>query len=117
MTMTATIVDADLRPIADYEKIDGDDFSILEGAAALLAQDGTRCAIQWHRSDDGQFGYWGPKGATIQPHWYAKAGRPAEIQGGQRVNVYLDARTIQRATEIGNGSISAGLRRAVEAHR
>ena len=40
-------------------------------------------------------------------------GRPAEMDGGKRVNVYLDAQSIQTATELGDGNISAGIRIAL----
>jgi hypothetical protein len=40
-------------------------------------------------------------------------GRPPKMQGGRRINLWLDAATIKRAQEIGDGSISEGLRKAV----
>jgi len=43
-----------------------------------------------------------------------KQGRPAEIVGGRRVNLWLDAISIERAEMIGNGSVSAGVRKALE---
>jgi len=41
------------------------------------------------------------------------AGRPAEMDGGKRVNVYLDATSLAIAAELGNGNVSEGLRRAL----
>jgi hypothetical protein len=40
-------------------------------------------------------------------------GRPPVLSGGTRKNVYLDADTIEYATTLGNGELSAGLREAV----
>lgn len=42
-----------------------------------------------------------------------RGGRPAELAGGRRVNVYLDEASIQRAAELGNGNVSEGIRRAL----
>lgn len=41
------------------------------------------------------------------------AGRPAELSGGKRVNVYLDAASLERAAELGNGNVSEGIRIAL----
>lgn len=40
-------------------------------------------------------------------------GRPEEMDGGKRVNVYLDAASLERARDIGNGNISVGIRIAL----
>jgi hypothetical protein len=40
-------------------------------------------------------------------------GRPPVLVGGIRKNVYLDAGTIEYATTLGSGELSAGLREAV----
>lgn len=42
-------------------------------------------------------------------------GRPAELTGGKRVNVYLDDDSLQRAEQLGAGNVSAGIRRALQA--
>ena len=41
------------------------------------------------------------------------AGRPAEVKHPCQKTVSLDLATIERAREIGDGNISAGIRRAV----
>jgi hypothetical protein len=43
-----------------------------------------------------------------------KAGRPTEMEGGKRVNVYLDEASLQRAAELGNGNVSEGIRIALQ---
>lgn len=40
-------------------------------------------------------------------------GRPAEMEGGKRVNVYLDAESLERAAKLGSGNVSEGIRRAL----
>ena len=43
-----------------------------------------------------------------------KAGRPSEMEGGKRVNVYLDAESLEIASRIGNDNVSDGIRRALK---
>ena len=40
-------------------------------------------------------------------------GRPAEMEGGKRINVYLDAKSLSRARRLGNGNVSEGIRLAL----
>lgn len=40
-------------------------------------------------------------------------GRPAEMDGGRRVNVYLDVASLDAAAALGDGNISEGIRRAL----
>lgn len=42
-------------------------------------------------------------------------GRPAEMEGGKRVNLYLDAASLERAAKLGEGNVSEGVRRALAA--
>lgn len=42
------------------------------------------------------------------------AGRPAELEGGRKVNTYLDAESIAIATKLGNGNVSEGIRKALK---
>lgn len=44
---------------------------------------------------------------------YKDAGRPKELDGGKRVNVYLDSASLARAAELGNGNVSEGIRIAL----
>ncbi len=41
------------------------------------------------------------------------AGRPAYLKAGGRVSLYLDAETVERARKLGDGNLSAGIRRAI----
>lgn len=40
-------------------------------------------------------------------------GRPLEVNG-RKLTIYMDAATVKRARELGNGNISLGVRRACE---
>ena len=42
-----------------------------------------------------------------------QTGRPAEIEGGRRMAVYLDPISIEIATRLGGGSVSHGIRLAL----
>lgn len=42
------------------------------------------------------------------------AGRPSEMEGGKRVNVYLDAESLAIASKLGNGNVSDGIRKALK---
>lgn len=44
------------------------------------------------------------------------SGRPSEMDGGKRVNVYLDAKSLETAAAIGGGNVSAGIRKALADH-
>lgn len=43
----------------------------------------------------------------------ARQGRPPLLRDGQRVNVYLDAKSIARAKALGQGNVSEGIRKAL----
>ena len=113
MTITATILDAEMRPISEFYVIS--DFVPAIREARRLASSGTRCCIMWQRTDDGQVAYYGPRGCSLQPHWYGPSGRPKEIESGRRVNVWLDQASVERAESLGKGNVSAGIRAALAA--
>lgn len=47
------------------------------------------------------------------PEGHGQVGRPTELEGGERRNVYLDAVSIARARKLGKGNISEGIRIAL----
>lgn len=113
--ISAAIYNQDMEPITKDMDISEDaEFEPLETKARELAESGTRCCIKWHRDSDGQVAYWGPKGACLDPHWYAQPGRPAELKGGGRRNVYMDDASWGKALELGDGNASEGIRKALE---
>lgn len=115
MSIWAEICSTDMEPLTDGVEIADDaEFWGVEAQAAELAASGTKCCIRWSRSSDGQVAYWGPKGATLQPHWYARPGRPNELSDGRRVNAYLDADSIEIASKLGSGNVSDGIRTALK---
>ena len=114
MSMYATIYNIDFEPLTDGEPIENDaDFSGMENKDQEYALNGTKCCIRWSRDSDGQIAYWGPEGAIFKPYWYVKQGRPEEMQGGKRRNVYLDDASWTKALELGTGNASDGIRKAL----
>lgn len=89
------------------------DFDAVELAAKTSAQSGTRCYIRWSRDSDGQRAYWGPSGACLEAYIYSAPGRPAAMEGGKRVQVYLDANSLKIADRLGGGNVSEGIRQAL----
>ena len=114
MSVFATIYNTEFEPLTDGAEVaDDTEFAALEIQAAELAAAGTKCCIRWSRDSNGQVAYWGPKGTAFKPHWYAKPGRPEEMQGGKRRNVYLDDASWSKAVDLGNGNASDGIRVAL----
>lgn len=72
-------------------------------------------AIAHHKfnacNDDPAF-YW--RGRIDQLKIYPEAGRPPELEGGKRINVYLDAESLAIAAHFGGGNVSEGIRRALK---
>ena len=113
--ISAAIYNPDFSPIAgDLEVSTDAEFLALEYQAQELAAAGTKCCIRWRRDSDGQVAYWGPAGASLKPHWYAKPGRPSEMEGGKAVKVYLDDESVAIAARLGSGNVSEGIRRALK---
>ncbi len=79
-------------------------------AAALTYQNRQ---LAFHRFDrnPGDADYWRDKLNDIE---LPIIGRPAEMAGGRRVNVYLDANSLERASKLGNGNASDGIRIALK---
>lgn len=104
------------EPLMDdgFEIHDDSDFDDVELAAKNAAQSGVRCYIKWSRDSDGQSAYWGPSGTCFEAYIYSAPGRPAEMEGGKRVQVYLDSRSLKIADRIGCGNVSEGIRQALK---
>ena len=113
--ITATILEVEMRPISDDFRVVDDDFRLTVKEAKRLAKSGTPCCIMWQRTEDGQVAYYGPRGCSLQPHWYGTIGRPREITDGRRVNVWLDQASVDLAESLGDGNVSAGIRAALAA--
>lgn len=104
------------EPLTDegFEIHDDSDFDAVELAAKNAAQSGVRCYIKWSRDSDGQSAYWGPSGTCFEAYIYSAPGRPAEMEGGKRVQVYLDAKSLEIAARLGGGNVSEGIRQALK---
>ncbi|MFM5431411.1 hypothetical protein ACET9P_11020 [Aeromonas veronii] len=104
------------EPLTDegFEIHDDSDFDVVELAAKNAAQSGVRCYIKWSRDSDGQSAYWGPSGTCFEAYIYSAPGRPAEMEGGKRVQVYLDAKSLEIAARLGGGNVSEGIRQALK---
>ena len=78
--------------------------------AATITHDNRQLAF--HRFDrrPGDADYW--RGRLDEIEW-PEAGRPPSLDGGRRVQVYLDAASIERAQALGNGNVSEGIRIAL----
>lgn len=90
----------------------------LDGQKMAAALTCNNRQLAFHRFDrePGRSDYW--RGRLDEIEWPAVAGqigRPPEMAGGRRVNVYLDASSLRRAAEIGDGNVSEGIRRALKA--
>lgn len=71
--------------------------------------------IAFHRFDrlPGDSDYWRDKLDKI-PWPSGQVGRPSEMEGGKRVQVYLDVESLAIATRLGKGNISEGIRNALK---
>lgn len=81
---------------------------------AVITKNGSPVAYHhFNSSPEDENRYW--RGRIEQlPIYYCDAGRPAELEGGKRVNVYLDAESLSIAAEIGDGNVSEGIRSALK---
>ncbi|QYY33666.1 hypothetical protein K2O51_30940 (plasmid) [Cupriavidus pinatubonensis] len=70
--------------------------------------------LAYHRFDrkPGSADYWRGRMGEI-PWPPGIVGRPQEMEGGKRVNVYLDATSLARAARLGAGNVSVGIRRSL----
>lgn len=79
---------------------------------AVITKNGSPVAYhKFNAQPDNDAFYW--RGRIDRIPIYCEAGRPAELEGGKRVNVYLDAESLSIADEIGDGNVSNGIRKAL----
>jgi hypothetical protein len=84
--------------------------------AAVLSYNNSQIAS--HRFDcrPGDADYWRDKLADIR--WPSgRVGRPRLMEGGRRLNIYLDSASLETAARLGGGNVSEGIRLALAALR
>lgn len=84
--------------------------------AAVLSYNDSH--IAFHRFDrhPGDADYWRDRLADIR--WPSgRIGRPKRMEGGRRINIYLDSVSLEAADMLGGGNISEGIRLALAALR
>jgi len=82
--------------------------------AAVLSYNNVQIAS--HRFDrcPGDNDYWRDKLADIR--WPSRrVGRPRLMEGGKRINIYLDSASLETAARLGGGNVSEGIRVALAA--
>lgn len=79
--------------------------------AAVLTYNNRQLAFHRFDREPGMVDYWRDKLAEIE---LPKVGAPATLDGGKRVNVYLDAASLAKAAELGGGNVSEGIRLALD---
>lgn len=81
---------------------------------AVITKNGSPVAYHhFNSSPEDENRYW--RGRIEQLPISCEVGRPAELEGGKRVNVYLDAESLSIASKIGDGNVSDGIRKALRA--
>lgn len=108
---TKTITGDHAAAASAYQELVGR--SDLDGQkmAAVLSYNNKQLAF--HRFDraPGDADYWRDKLGDIP--WPVGGGRPQEMTGGKRVNVYLDEESLAAASRLGDGNVSDGIRKAL----
>jgi hypothetical protein len=107
-TGSRSIAESVFRAFLERDELDNKDVSL-----HLVYQ---RATLAVHRFDaaSGTTNNW--KGRVDEIAWpegHGQVGRPTELEGGGRRNVYLDAVSIARARKLGKGNISEGIRIAL----
>lgn len=107
-TGSRSIADSVFQAFLERDELDKKEVSV------HLVYQHTTLAV--HRSNPvhGSLDNWqGRVDEIAWPEGHGQVGRPAELEGGSRRNVYLDAVSIARARKLGKGTISEGIRIAL----
>lgn len=78
--------------------------------AAVLSHNNRQLAFHRFDHPEGTSQNW--RGRLHEIEW-PEVGRPAEMTEGKRVNVYLDAQSLEAAKALGGGNVSEGIRIAL----
>lgn len=88
----------------------------LDGKLVSLHLVHMRTTLAVHRFDaaaGGADNWQGREDKIAWPEGTGQVGRPAELEGGVRKNVYLDAASTAKARKLGKGNFSLGIRIAL----
>lgn len=91
-------------------EFDRDDITIESGL--ILTDDDSTGEVRYSGFDMGRLT--DESGVEFRYAVRRAPGRPAEMKGGKRVNVYLDDASLARAAKLGDGNVSEGIRRALQ---
>lgn len=109
-TADRAVAEAAFAELVNQAYLDGQNW-----AAALSYNDSH---IAFHRFDrsPGDADHWRDRLADIR--WPSgRVGRPKRMEGGRRINIYLDTVSLEAADRLGDGNISEGIRLALAALR
>ncbi|SMP72763.1 hypothetical protein [Noviherbaspirillum suwonense] len=107
-TGSRSIAESVFRAFLERDELDNKDVSL-----HLVYQ---RTTLAVHRFNEAASATNNWKGRVDEIAWpvgHGHVGRPTELEGGGRRNVYLDAVSIARAKKLGKGNISEGIRIAL----
>ena len=83
---------------------------------AVLSYSNNQLALHRFDCHPGDADYWRDKLGDIR--WpTGRTGRPKLMEGGKRVNIYLDTVSLKTADMLGGGNVSEGIRLALAALR
>lgn len=107
-TGSRSIAESVFRAFLERDELDNKEVSL------HLVHQRTTLAVHRFSAASGTADDW--KGRVEEIAWPkgdGQVGRPAELEGGGRHNVYLDAVSIARARKLGRGNVSEGIRIAL----
>lgn len=90
----------------------------LDGQKLVAALTYKNRQLCFHRFDraSGDAEYWRDRLDEI-PWPSGLVGRPRTMEGGKRIQIYLDIESLKIAKDLGDGNISDGIRKALKTHR
>ena len=107
-TGSRSIAESVFKAFLEREELDKKEVSL------HLAYQRTTLAVHRFDAVQGATDNWQERVNEITwPEGHGQVGRPTELEGGARRNVYLDAVSIARAKKLGKGNISEGIRIAL----
>jgi hypothetical protein len=107
-TGSRAIAEMVFRSFLERDELDGKPVSV------HLVHLRTHLAVHRFDAPAGDPENWQRREAEIPwPERTGQVGRPAELEGGTRTNVYLDTASITKARKLGKGKVSVGIRIAL----